>query len=121
MAEGLLEGTPVILHGDISPGHVLADSEGSLTGVIDWGDVAFGDPARDLIFLYEDWGDDFLRLALEGYGLADGPSFRRRVLAHYVVDQLAWTAEAAAAGRRGDLEHGVAALRAAVVDFHGSA
>ena len=43
-------GRPALLHCDIGPGHVFYDPEaGKLTGVIDFGDVAIGDPARDFI------------------------------------------------------------------------
>src|SRR5690606_13803533 len=59
---------PAILHADLSPEHVRFDPDAAvLTGVIDWGDVRIGDPARDFIFLYEDWGTDFLGIALDAY------------------------------------------------------
>ncbi len=38
---------PVLLHGDLVRDHVLASSEGRLTGVIDFGDWRVGDPAYD--------------------------------------------------------------------------
>lgn len=38
----------VLIHGDIAPRNLLADSlSGRLTGVIDWGDAAWADPAVD--------------------------------------------------------------------------
>lgn len=37
----------VLLHGDLHPRHVLCDG-GRLTGIIDWADVAAGDPLFDL-------------------------------------------------------------------------
>jgi aminoglycoside phosphotransferase (APT) family kinase protein len=39
---------PVWIHGDLKPGNLLA-TNGRLTGVIDWGGLALGDPAVDLI------------------------------------------------------------------------
>jgi aminoglycoside phosphotransferase (APT) family kinase protein len=36
------------VHGDLYPRHLLLDARGRLAGVIDWGDVHFGDPALDL-------------------------------------------------------------------------
>jgi aminoglycoside phosphotransferase (APT) family kinase protein len=36
------------IHGDLAPGNLLADG-GRLTAVIDWGAIAVGDPAADLI------------------------------------------------------------------------
>jgi len=37
-----------IVHGDLYARHVLAAANGSLAGVIDWGDLHLGDPALDL-------------------------------------------------------------------------
>jgi aminoglycoside phosphotransferase (APT) family kinase protein len=39
---------PCWVHGDLSACHLLADAAHCLCGVIDWGDVALGDPALDL-------------------------------------------------------------------------
>jgi aminoglycoside 2''-phosphotransferase len=109
---------PALLHGDLGPGHVLIEATiPRITGVIDWGDVVIGDPARDFIFVYEDWGRDFLELALEGYGREPKDRIRPRVHIHYLVDQLAWTLRAAREGRAKDTEHGVTALEAAVADI----
>ncbi|MGH7474932.1 MAG: phosphotransferase family protein [Longimicrobiales bacterium] len=113
---------PALLHADVGPGHVLVDVEqGDITGVIDWGDAAIGDPARDFIFLYEDWGSDFLDSALDGYGLETKQALLPRVLVRYLADQLEWTLKAGEERRAYDLEHGVAALRQAVRDFEASA
>ena len=38
----------VLVHGDLYVRHLLADRDGCLSGVIDWGDVHCGDPAIDL-------------------------------------------------------------------------
>jgi aminoglycoside phosphotransferase (APT) family kinase protein len=37
----------VLLHGDLKPPHVFAE-DGRFVGLIDWGDVAVGDPRYDL-------------------------------------------------------------------------
>lgn len=42
------DGPPIMLHGDLHPGNVLLADDGSLAGVIDFGDVGAGDPAVDL-------------------------------------------------------------------------
>jgi aminoglycoside phosphotransferase (APT) family kinase protein len=55
LAESLLERlsqpppAPVLVHGDVGPGHVLMD--GTVSGVIDWSDAHVGDPALDLAWL----------------------------------------------------------------------
>ncbi len=41
------EFTPVLLHADLGPGHVLC-RDGRVVGVIDWSDARIGDPALDL-------------------------------------------------------------------------
>jgi aminoglycoside phosphotransferase (APT) family kinase protein len=42
------EGPPVLIHGDLSDGNLLARS-GRFSGVIDWGGIAAADPACDLM------------------------------------------------------------------------
>jgi aminoglycoside phosphotransferase (APT) family kinase protein len=42
------DGPPMMLHGDLHPGNILLAADGSLAGVIDFGDVGAGDPAVDL-------------------------------------------------------------------------
>lgn len=57
-----------LLHGDLSPGHFLADLRGcALTGLIDFGDGITGDPHWDLIYLLEDYGEGVLDLFLSFY------------------------------------------------------
>lgn len=41
-------GPPVWLHGDLHPGNLVIGDDGTLASVIDWGDLAAGDPACDL-------------------------------------------------------------------------
>jgi aminoglycoside phosphotransferase (APT) family kinase protein len=43
-----LDGPAMMLHGDLHPGNILVADDGSLAGVIDFGDVGAGDPAVDL-------------------------------------------------------------------------
>src|SRR5512145_904359 len=65
---------PSLLHCDIGPGHVLYDPQTkNLTGVIDFGDIVIGDPARDFIYIYEDFGPLFLKEVLNRYAGKDAP------------------------------------------------
>jgi len=58
---------PVLLHSDLKPDHVLHDgAAGTIGGILDWGDVALGDPDFDLAVV----------------ALFFGPEFQARVLAH---------------------------------------
>jgi aminoglycoside phosphotransferase (APT) family kinase protein len=45
-------GPPVWIHGDPHPANVLAGNDGQLAALIDWGDLAAGDPATDLAALW---------------------------------------------------------------------
>jgi aminoglycoside phosphotransferase (APT) family kinase protein len=41
-----------VLHGDLHFRHLLVDGRGTLSGVIDWGDICRGDPSIDLSLLW---------------------------------------------------------------------
>lgn len=64
-----------LLHGDFHPRHVYA-AEGSITGIIDWGDATSGDPVYDLARILHsglleqdlDHGFTLVRTVLAGYG-----------------------------------------------------
>jgi aminoglycoside phosphotransferase (APT) family kinase protein len=59
---------PTWLHGDLHPRNVLVD-RGSITGIIDWGDLTAGDPATDLGSIWMLWEDPRARqAAMEAYG-----------------------------------------------------
>ncbi|MFC5063519.1 phosphotransferase [Actinomycetospora atypica] len=68
----------VVVHGDLSADHVLADGDG-ITGVIDWGDARAGDPAKDLLWPLHGAGAAVARAAQEAYGST--PELRRRAAA----------------------------------------
>ena len=46
----------VLIHGDLRPQHLLV-KEGRLSGVLDFGDAAIGDPAWELLPLRHEYGD----------------------------------------------------------------
>jgi aminoglycoside 2''-phosphotransferase len=64
---------PALLHGELSGEHILVDARtGSLTGVIDLTGMIVGDPARELLYLYEEPGPAFVELLLaRGVGDAE--------------------------------------------------
>jgi 2-haloacid dehalogenase len=65
-------GTLVFCHNDLGIEHILiAPATGTITGVIDWGDAALADPARDFGLLYRDLGPAALATALTAYRTGD--------------------------------------------------
>ena len=78
---------PCILHCDLSAEHVLCEGD-SVTGILDWGDVCLGDPDYDFGYLYEDFGEDFVREMAAHYGHADPDRLVRKALYFSVADQI---------------------------------
>jgi aminoglycoside 2''-phosphotransferase len=105
---------PVLLHGDLSPDHVLYDG-GRVTAIIDFGDLMIGDPARDFLWIYEDYGIDFFRRALAKYTFADKTSFAGRVQRLSNLEALGWIAESLENGEKdsGEAQEHLKSLRAA--------
>jgi aminoglycoside 2''-phosphotransferase len=76
-----------ILHADLSAQHVL-HADGSVTGILDWGDVCFGDPDYDFSYLYLDFGEAFVREVARRYGHPDPDRMVRKARYFSVVDQI---------------------------------
>ena len=65
---GLLRATSLI-HGDLAAEHVLLDPDThEITGIIDWADVQFGDPAMDLAGMFHWGGAPFFEAVTREYG-----------------------------------------------------
>lgn len=72
----------VLCHGDLHFRHVLVDEHGTLTGVIDWGDLCRGEPAIDLAMVWSFFPPDRRAAFLDAYGpLAADQHVRARLLA----------------------------------------
>ena len=83
---------PALLHGDLSPEHVLFDEPSrSVSAVIDFGDMMIGDPAWDLVLIYEDYGLDFLGRLLPAYGGNDQAALLGRLYQYYLMNAVEWT------------------------------
>lgn len=62
------ESDPVLLHGEVSADHVFVDPVTlAVTGIIDFQGVVFGDPARDLLYIDDSCGSDFVATVLRHY------------------------------------------------------
>lgn len=58
---------PVLLHGELSADHLLFDvGKGELSGVIDLNGTHLGRPAGDLRYVYDSYGEGFVRRVLAG-------------------------------------------------------
>ena len=80
----------VLRHGDIHPEHTLVDRDGTVTGIIDWTDAGWGDPADDFIDARHAFGPAFGDELLRRYAAAGGHS--DPALARRVVMREAWGA-----------------------------
>lgn len=101
---------PGWIHGDLHARNVISEA-GRLAGVIDWGDMARGDPATDLHGLWMLFPDPVARgVALEAYG-GISEATRRRTLG-WAIAIGAVIVEAGARGDPGLSAMGETALRA---------
>lgn len=81
----------VLLHGDLGPAHILFDpAQQRITGVIDFGDMAIGDLAWDLTYLYEDYGPEFMRHFLKHFTVDDPELLLLQVYRFYELDAVEW-------------------------------
>lgn len=70
---------PVLVHNDLTAAHILFDPTAQrLIGVLDFGDMAIGDPAIDLTGLLE-YGSAFVDEVIQFYGRALDAGFQRRL------------------------------------------
>lgn len=68
---------PTLVHNDFSKDHILLDTvnkhpperfiRAGITGIIDFGDIAFGDPDYDFMYLLDEYGEGFLKGVLKYY------------------------------------------------------
>jgi aminoglycoside 2''-phosphotransferase len=101
-----------LLHRDIGPGHVLYDPLTlQLTGVIDFGDLVIGDPARDFIYIYEDFGPTILQEVLTHYAVKDAPTMMAAIRKWYLLEAISWTIAMYRQHQEENLKHGLAEIR----------
>lgn len=103
---------PSLLHCDIGPGHVLYDPQRkNVTGVIDFGDLVIGDPARDFIYIYEDYGPGILNEVLDHYAGGDASQMMFSIRKWYLLEAIAWTCQMCVVQRSTDMRHGLDEIR----------
>jgi aminoglycoside phosphotransferase (APT) family kinase protein len=81
-----------VVHGDLYSRHILVDADLQPTGIIDWGDVHFGEPAIDLTVAYGVIPPNAREIFFAAYGTVDEATRRlaryraiysSAVVAHY--------------------------------------
>jgi aminoglycoside 2''-phosphotransferase len=65
----------------------------NLSGVIDFSDIAIGEPARDFIYIYEDYGPVLLGEVLNHYAGRDSASMMSAIRKWYLLEAISWTVE----------------------------
>jgi aminoglycoside 2''-phosphotransferase len=76
-----------VLHADLSADHILV-REGEVTGVIDFGDVSWGDPDYDFTYLFVDAGGAFVEEVARRYEHPDIARLMQKVGHFALVDQI---------------------------------
>jgi aminoglycoside phosphotransferase (APT) family kinase protein len=103
---------PALLHCDIGPGHLLYDpSTLHLTGVIDFADLVIGNPTRDFIYIYEDFGPLILQEVLTRYAGKDALKMMPAIRKWYLLEAISWTIGRHVERCEVDVAHGLAEIR----------
>ncbi len=101
-----------VVHNDLGPDHILTDGK-AITGIIDFGDAAIGDPALDFQWsiLYRQGGthyeNEFVDAVLEGYRHVIDEAFVDRVKAYRIYHGLRDIRDEHALGTRESLAEAV--------------
>lgn len=104
-------GRSVIVHADLSADHILRVGE-SVSGVIDWGDVSIGDPDYDFNYLYEEFGQDFVREVATYYGHAEPDRLIMKARYFSIADQIGTIVHGGDDALPGDVDASWEVLRA---------
>ena len=74
-----------LIHGDLTQDHILFNSKSSrISGIIDFGDLIFGDPALDFAGLYYSYGKNFVEEVLEFYANKREDNLIKRIEDFYI-------------------------------------
>jgi aminoglycoside 2''-phosphotransferase len=105
-------GPDCLLYADFAPEHILYDRAAErITGIIDWGDMAIGDPDYDLTYLYQDYGPAFVERLLAYLPHPDPDRLFEKLRVFCAYDYLHDVAQAQTGEKsEADLEEAVAGL-----------
>ena len=92
-----------LLHGDVSPDHVLWNPiQKEVVGILDFGDMEIGDVAWDLVYIWGDYGPNFMRRFIRHFRSSHVESLLRRAYRFSELDAVEWAANVCAGTRDGD-------------------
>ena len=87
------------VHGDFRGDNIIVDpASGGLAGVIDWGNAAIGDPARDFVTLVLWRGWRFMHAVLDAYRRPVGDEFIDKVRFDAQLEALQWLTDSVKRG-----------------------
>ena len=90
---------PSVLHADFSADHILAQ-KGSVIGIIDFGDVCWGDQDYDFMYL-DAFGDAFVGEVARRYGHPDLDQLKKKLHYFGIIDQVSTIVEGAGRALKG--------------------
>jgi aminoglycoside 2''-phosphotransferase len=106
---------PTLIHRDLNAEHILVDSaRNTVSGMIDWGDAALGDPAIDFTGLYAELDREFMDRVLAHYDAAGDKCLRERTLFYAFVIPFHAILFGQSTGSQHHIDQGLAQLRAAL-------
>jgi aminoglycoside 2''-phosphotransferase len=94
---------PSVIHADLSGEHILV-ADGSVVGVIDFGDISWGDPDYDFAYLFLDFGYSFVEDVARKYGHTDLEGLENKIRYFAVVDQIGTILDGAGRALKGQQE-----------------
>jgi len=90
--EEFFEFRPVLIHGDLTPDHILFDKESQkINGIIGFDNAGFGDPAYDLGMLLDHLGENFIKRIHKYYPISPECLDRARFYAY--ISSFMWYME----------------------------
>ncbi|HXU36349.1 MAG TPA: aminoglycoside phosphotransferase family protein [Blastocatellia bacterium] len=78
---------PVVLHADLSHEHILMEND-SIAGVLDFGDVNWGDADYDFMYLFVEFGETFVASVARAYGHPDPERLMIKLRYYGIADQI---------------------------------
>ncbi|HEY3609253.1 MAG TPA: phosphotransferase [Pseudonocardiaceae bacterium] len=100
--------TPVLVHRDLAPEHILVDDDGRVVGLIDFEDATVGDPAIDFAGLLGILGPARVETLIADYGL---PISRDRLRCYWWLVPVHELRHGLATGDRAIVDTAIAELR----------